>query len=255
MKYTLLDFVQTILSELDGDEINSINDNAEAMQIARIVRTTYFDVISRGKPPENFTLFSLEASGTADKPTLMTRPESANTVEWVKYNRIADDETAANFKYVTFKPINEFLDIVDSLNTDDDNVASFEHIVGTSTLSFTYRDDKAPDYYTTFDDYTIIFDSYDSEVDSTLQKVKTRCYGLVGETFSLSDTFQPPLDDLQHNLLLNQATSRSFESFKQMQHRSSEQAAKRGWVSLQKDKQGVKGWSDYYHGLPNYGRK
>jgi hypothetical protein len=255
MKYTLLDMVQTILAEMDSDEVNSINDNAESEQVSRIIRTVYFDIVARAKLPENFTLFSLEASGTSTKPTLMTKPTTANTVEWIKYDAIADGETASNYKELKFKPIDEMMGFLHALNTDEDNVLSFSHTIGTSSISFPYRDDKAPEYYTTFDDNTIIFDSFDADVDANLQKTKTLCYGLVGETFSLSDSYQPPLDDQQYALLLNQSIARAWFSMKQMEHTKADREARRHWVSLQKDKRNIKGWNDYYHNLPNYGRK
>lgn len=255
MKYTLLDMVQTVLSEMDSDEVNSINDNVEAQQVAKIIRTTYFDLVANLMPPENFTQFQLEASGSASKPTLMTRPSNVNTIEWVKYNKIQDGETASNFRLLTFMPNNEFFQMMDSLNTDEDEVATFSHTIGTSTFNIPYRNDKSPDYYTTFDDNTLLFDSYDSEVDTTLQKTKTRCYGLVGETFSLSDSYIPTLDDQQFSLLLNQAIRRAFVVMKQVEHPVALEEVKRQRVSFQRTKKAVKDPLENYRRLPIIGRK
>ena len=62
MKYTLLQLVQTIASSMDSDEVNSISDSTESLQIANIVRSVYYDLINRAKLPEHFTLVTLEAS-------------------------------------------------------------------------------------------------------------------------------------------------------------------------------------------------
>ena len=41
MKFTLLEMVQEILSDMDSDEVDSIEDTVEAEQVATIVRSTY----------------------------------------------------------------------------------------------------------------------------------------------------------------------------------------------------------------------
>ena len=38
--------VQDVMSSMDSDEVNSITDTTESLQVARIVRACYFDVVS-----------------------------------------------------------------------------------------------------------------------------------------------------------------------------------------------------------------
>jgi len=44
-KMTVLEIVQDILNDLDGDAVNSINDTVEALQIAQIVKTTFNNIL------------------------------------------------------------------------------------------------------------------------------------------------------------------------------------------------------------------
>ena len=44
---TLLEMVQSLLSSLEGDNVNSISDTQEALQVAQVVKDTYFSLISR----------------------------------------------------------------------------------------------------------------------------------------------------------------------------------------------------------------
>ena len=44
-KLTLLEMTQDIMSDMDSDEINSINDSVEALQVAQIIKTTYYNII------------------------------------------------------------------------------------------------------------------------------------------------------------------------------------------------------------------
>src|SRR5262245_44370522 len=115
MKYTLLDMVQTILSGMSSDEVNSITDNEESIAVARIIRGVYYDIVAAEHMPENFRLFSLEASTDATKPVLMTRPTNANSIQWVKYNKATITDTNPNWIEIKYMPIKKFLDIVHRL--------------------------------------------------------------------------------------------------------------------------------------------
>ena len=42
---TLLEIVQDILSDMDSDEVNSINDSVESLQVAQIVKTAYYNIV------------------------------------------------------------------------------------------------------------------------------------------------------------------------------------------------------------------
>ena len=74
-KMTLLDIVQDIMSDMDSDEINSISDTAESLQVAQIVKTTYYNIIDGKNYAFLYELFKLTASGTDDRPTHMKLPE------------------------------------------------------------------------------------------------------------------------------------------------------------------------------------
>lgn len=255
MRYTLLEMTQTILSAMDGDEVNSITDTVEATQVAHAIRQTYYDIVSRMDLPENYSFFELEASGTSTKPTLMTLPTDVNSVQWIKYNKIADGDTAPRFEDVTFLELGEFMQRMYLLNTDDDNVASFDHTLNGDSITFFYRDDKAPDFYTTFDDYTFIFDSYDVEVDSTLQKTKSQGYGEIIPTFDLDDATTPDLDANMFSMLINEAKSMCFADLKQSQNATAERRARRALISSQKKKRNIDSMRPAMYDLPNYGRR
>lgn len=85
MKYTLLDLTQSVLSSLSSDEVNSIGDTTESMQVAEIVRQKYFDIINRVDLPDHEQLVQLEASADSDSPVLMFVPEGIANLSWLKY--------------------------------------------------------------------------------------------------------------------------------------------------------------------------
>jgi hypothetical protein len=116
------------------------------------------------------------------------------------------------------------------------------------------QNNKHPEYYTLFDDYTVVFDSYQSEVDTTLDKAKTKGYGEKEPgDFLLEDSFIPDLDEKQFALLLSESKALAFLELKQIGHDIALRDSNRQWVSLQKNKGAVK--PNYFNELPNFGRR
>lgn len=255
MKRTLLDLTQDILSSLDSDEVNSINDTTEAKQVATLVKTTYDDIVSRTGLIGTKSLFELEASGDPSKPTIMYRPESVLTIEWIKYNKYQIDGPNPFFDHVKFLPLDDFVGRMYNLSTNNPNVNVYTHIVNGSDIEILFVNDKHPEFYTSFDDRTILFDSYYSLYDTTLQRDKSLAYGEKDFSFIMSDDFVPELDADNFTLLYNEAKSLAWAELKQTSHQKAEQVAKRGWARLQKNARRVITNGSQLTRLPNYGRK
>lgn len=254
MSDTLLDYVQTILSSLNSEEVNSISDTTESAQIALCVKTAYNSLVPRLNLPDHYQLFELDSSGDSTKPTLMYRPNTIESVIWVKYNNATLTDTRANFRPVTFQPVDVFLDRVYLLSDTESNVVKFTHTVDGSSLTFMCTNDASPCYYTSPDDRTLIFDSYIATVDNTLQSTKSLAYGRVQHLFTLSDTFIPFTDQECSSLLLNEAKSLAFTELKQTQHAKAEQTARRLLIHNQKSKRAVNNDQSELDRLPNYGK-
>lgn len=270
MKLSVLDLTQNILSSLDSDEVNSITDTIEARQVAEIVRTTYFNMLTRANLPEHIKIFSLDSSGSGDLPVVMYRPSEVARIEWIKYydegtadtstedsshdtdtslDTSSDDFNASSpsFKYVTILPTQQFLDMVHDFNTNESDVETMT----LNGFAFRYKNDKQPMYCTVFQNSYIVFDSYNSAFDSTLQSSKSMAYGQTVPVFEMSDTFIPDLDDRQFPLLLNEAKSTAFIELKQMSNPKAEQESKRQWSALAKTKDLVQ--RSAFDQFPNFG--
>lgn len=250
MKRTLLDYTQNILSALSSDEVNSIGDSTESLQVAEIVKTCYFNIIARAELPLQKKPFQLDASLSALEPNLMFIPQGIKEVEWIKYF----ETSSGMYKYVTILPIQQFVDYVNGYSTSDANVDVLHLSVSGETFSFNYKDDTTPRYCTVISNYYVIFDSFEQTVDSTLQANKTMCFGLTTPIFKMEDSFVPDLDESQVPLLLNEAKSLAFLELKQVSHPKAEQEVKRQWSVLQKDKS-IDNKPSYFDQLPNFGRR
>lgn len=234
MQYTLLELTQDVLSSMDSDEINSISDTPESQQVVKVIKTVYDDIISRSDLVTNKTLFNLVASNDTDRPVLMSKPETIDRIEWLKYNAFTADDPEANWQYVVYLPPEDFIQITQQYNTLDTDVETFEYVSDNFTYTFTYKNNVAPSYFTSFNDTVMIFDAYDSGVDDTLQSSKTLGYGSLTTTFQESDSFVPNLQPQQFALLLNEAKSLAWVELKQVPHTKAETTARRNWRHLQK---------------------
>lgn len=249
---TLLEMTQNILSALSSDEVNSISDTTESMQVAEIIKTTYFNIAARAQLTGSKTLFQLDDSLDVTKPVLMTRPSDIDKMEWVQYFN-ADPETNM-FKYVTILPPTQFLDYVNGFDLTADNVNTFAFNVNSETFNLAYKNDATPTFCTTFDNFYIIFDSYDASLDDTLHAFKTRCWGSVSEVFEMIDAFVPIIPENVFPLLLNEAKALAFFELKQASHPKAEQESRRQWNTLQKNKSLVDK-PTYFDQLADFGRR
>jgi len=84
MKKALLEIVKDILSSMDSEDVNSISDSVEALQVAKIVEETFYDIIATRNVPEHSSLslwrflsLSILALVTTT-PLLMTRVQAQN---------------------------------------------------------------------------------------------------------------------------------------------------------------------------------
>jgi hypothetical protein len=350
---TLLQMTQNILSAMSSDEVNSISDTTESLQVANAIETVYNNFVGRSELPEHFQYFQLTASNNITTPTIMYVPNNCRRVDWIKYysldfgsiffdqfgayshdlnldlknnslgnitgqvttatvspsgtsvlyfsstpSWVAIGQTVTDITYpaaivgtitvtaigsttvnlssnisgagvgkgdtIGFTPIavplfyqdvqictnDDFIDMINKFSPDDGDVYGYTF----QGMNLRYKNDKKPQYCTIVQDYTVLFDSYDRIVDSTLQSSKTECYGQIVPAFKLVDDFIPDISDDVFPLLLNEAKSLAFYELKQTMHQKAEQEAKRQWSSLQRDKS-VTNKPSYFGQLPNFGRQ
>lgn len=247
-KLTLLEMTQNILSAMDSDEVNSITDTVESLQVAEIVRETYDELFANVPMPEFKALVQLEGLADTDKPNYMKIPDAVDKIEWVKYDYDTDGST--DYRTITYLEPAQFFELM-SARSGADNTIEVEDDSGVRLWVF---DNSNPTYWTTFDDEYIVFDSYLSDSDTTLQESKSLIYATKSQSFTMEDDFIPHLDTNLFPYLLAEAKSVCFANLKQMPSPKEEQRSRRQRVRSQNDlwraKQRVPGT-----GGPDYGRR
>ena len=243
MKRTLLQIVQNILSDMDSEDVNSISDSIEAEQIASVVRDVYYNMVSTRMIPEHQELTKLVSLSNSARPTHFQVPESVKRIDLLRYNISTTGGT--DFKEIKYIEPLLFL----TLNKDGGNTATVYDVNGNTPILI--RNDKMPDYYTSFDDLHIVMDSYNSSVDNILSANKTQALCHKIPTFTISDSYTPDIDEVLFPYLIAEAKSTCFSLFKSGVDQKIEQAARRQKSYMQSDMYRVKKENK----RPYYGRR
>lgn len=232
MRYSLLDMTQRILESMESDEVSTYSETPESMTVANIIKECYFDIIGQHSPAETEGLYKLDASTDNTKPVLMMVPSNVSRVVWVKYDTGVDSPNVTDMRYVSNE---EFYYYQTSLDGSS-NKSSMTVRINGKDFTFKFFTDRMPSYYTIFDDKYVIFDSYDSSVESTLTESRSVIWAELVPTFEMDDDFIPDLDPRQFQLLLNEAKAQAFVELKQSQNPKAEQKARKNHILTQKNK-------------------
>lgn len=240
MKETLLQIVQDILSDMDSEEINSLTDTAEATQVATIVKQVYNNMINNRIIPEHEQLLTLTAASDSSIPTTFYLEDNVKEIQKVWYQNEGTENIYQPVHYLA--PL-EFLMRVD---------AKQENYVSTTVGGTVLRiqNNKQPNWFTSFDDDTIIMDSYDATYDTTLQESKIRAYGQVYPTFSITDSYVPDLDAAYFPYLKAEARSVAMDFLKGATTAKAEQQARQQRAFIMKHRSSIK----KANRRPHYGR-
>lgn len=248
MRYTLLDITQEILSDMDSDEVNSITDTAESEQIAAIIRSTYNALMVSRDWPHQRKLVKFTASGDTALPTHLKLKSNVKHMLFLNYNKFKAGETRKKYLPVKYLDPDAFLRRQNALNSDSDNVDLITDPTGVELL---IRNDTPPEYYTSFDDNTLVFDSYDSAVDDTLQESKVQGMAYILGDWEHTDSFVPPLTDDVFPLLVEESKAKCSFKLRQFRDEKAELEANKQNKWLARKSRKINRGIDY----PNYGRR
>ena len=247
-KLTLVEIVQDILNDMSGDYIESITDTEEAEQVANIVKSTYRSILSNRNWRHTHRLLKLNVASDSSKPTHASIADDLKELTAINYDKNSVSGESKKYRPVKYIENDDFLRHCNSRNSTASNV---DTVLNDNGVELFIYNDKQPDYYTSFNDKDIIFDSYDSDVDATIQASKIQAMGYVYPDFEMSDTHVPDLPNEGFSLLVEESKSKASLKLRQVPDNKAEQESARQnrWLSR-------KGWSinniDIY---PNYGRK
>lgn len=225
-KMTLLEMVQNILSAMNSDEVSSIADTVESVQVAEIIKETFYEQFNNIFVPEFQSLFQLESLNNLSRPNYMKIPDNVSKIEWIKYRDVND-----LFQFVRYENPEDFLTRQLAFKAGY-NLAQITDPTG---INYFIETNRNPTRYTMFDDKHIVFDSIDLVHEATLQSTNSLAYGLKTQEFEMEDDYVPPIDANLFPLLLSEAKSVAFINLKQVSSSKEEQRARRQRIRMQND--------------------
>lgn len=225
MKYTLLELVQSVLNEMVGDDVTSISDTEESSVIALMARDVFFELIHSRDWEHLRKLTKPAASGVSPRNTHIIIADDISRIRWIKYDKqLTDDAGRKKYSDVQYLAPDDFLMNIQGRNNLESTIDVVADVDGTELM---IRNDKHPTYWTSFDDTNIVFDSFDTDIDTEIDKDKLQIYADTIPTWTATDGAIPDLPDDVFSHLLEELKSRAMLAFKGQSNQKTEQSAQR----------------------------
>jgi len=238
----------------DGYRVSTIDDTIESQQLASIAEKVFNDLVNdifANNLTEN--LVQLESLADSTKPNYLRLPDTVSRIKdsKVMYNK-ATGETGAttlNLAEVPYMRPQDFLDEVGRRSTNQTNT---QVVTDYSGYQMVIQNKTAPQFYTSFDDEHLVFDSFDSDVDSVLQSSKSAVLTSEQRTFTQSDTYVIDFPEWFHTTYLNAVIAEGSEVLREEPIFSIARKARMGIIrARKKERIGTKGIETRKR---NYGR-
>lgn len=255
MKKTLLQIVQAYLDRTDGWYVNSIFESDESQQVASIAEDVLYRVYSVYRNSEFAQkLRTLDAVSDPDRPNYLRIPDEIQRIQDSKvyYDvRKAEDNVISDYRCLEYLTPEEFLLHVGyTLKDSEDNYILVEDF---NRTKFPVRTDKAPSVYTSFDGEYIVFDSFNSEQDTTLQESKSRVFSSEEPEFIVQNDTIIPLPNRLVGMYQDLVLVECYETLRQEPAPPSiARRARAAWLKFQQDSRRI---GNTGRKPTNYGRK
>jgi hypothetical protein len=250
---TNLEMVQNILSSMDSDNVNSISDTEEAVQVETVLKEVYENIISRRRWEFLNKTRLLENVGDITKPNKMKIPTNVTRVECFRWKTIDETVEPNEEKWKELKYLNpcDFIGHVQSRDVAQlalqDRVLVVYNDDGVEMPMVT---DKEPEYWTSFDDVHVYLDNFIAGSFTTATEGRTSVQVTQQQLFVKGDVAIQFLPVEMFSLFLAETKSTCWMNFKGAANQKAEQVAARQYIKMREEEPTVKSPREWY----NYGK-
>ena len=251
-RLTRLQIVQSVLNAMDSDYVTATTDTEEAQQVLQIAEEAYYEFLSRSDWSFLKDVRQLEASGSGtptDTPTTLRIPDKIADIKNLKYNVTVTGDTNTTWRDLIYMEPQDFLQMSLSLKSGNSNVVSKNHV--TTGVAMLFRNDKMPEYWTSFEDEYVVFDSYLATEETYVVYTKSIVEGILLPDWASSDGAYPELPAQYFPAYLAFVKARCFALLKQTMAPHDERDSRSGIARLKR--LGTK--TNDQISKANYGRK
>lgn len=225
----LLDYTQVILESVGESVVDTIDETTASLQAARIIREVYFEGMANRNWPHKYIITAFQPFGI-DFPTHVSIPTNVKQIDTIYYNRRRDTDTRDKYLRITYLQPEDFLR---KLNTRDSSADNIETVLDVDGGKLFIRNDLSPTWWTSFNQDQVVFDSYDSAIEATIQASKQQIYVVKNPEFCIEDDFIPDIPEEAMPWLIAESKSVAAVEMNQDANQKAEQQSQRQskWLS------------------------
>ena len=211
MQRTLLQVVQQYMDTTSGFYVDSIFDTDESQQVASVAERVYYKMVQEF-PNLLFTMKerTLDSLSDVTRPNYMLLPTDIQKVQESKIFYNVSTTGGLNYKEITYVSPLTFI----QMNQGDLNADSIL-VEGFDKNKMVVKTNEFPSYCTSFDNKYVVFNSYNSNYDTTLQSSKSKIVASGEEVFFQEDDFVIPvpshLSEAYLDMFLNEALTLIYQ--------------------------------------------
>lgn len=242
----LLDIVNTVLEPLNESYVDTLDETDRSLQVARLVKEVYYTGMANRNWPHKTKPVTMQPYGV-DTPTHLIIPSDVKEIQEIKYDTARVTDTRKKYSKLDYMTPVDFIDYTNSRNSSKSDVTV---VTDPSGIELLIKNDKPPQYWTSLDQERVVFDSYDSAVDSTIRRSKQQVYVVKSTEFLLEDDYILDLPEEAFPWLIAEAKAWASVEIKQEINPKAEQ------ISRQQNQQMSRKSRKAGEGkrLPSYGR-
>lgn len=211
MQRTLLQVCQEYLDATSGFYVDSIYDTDESQQVAKLAERVYYKMVQEF-PNLLFTMKeqTLDALSDTARPNYMLLPTDIQKIQESKIFYNVSTTGTLTYKEVEYLPPLEFL-----ARSNVSESASTIIVEGFDENKMVVSTNAFPTFCTSFDNKYVVFNSYHSDYDTTLQSSKSKIVASGEEVFYQEDDFVIPipshLSEAYLDMFLNEALTLIYQ--------------------------------------------
>ena len=212
---TNLSMVQNILSSMDSDNVNSISDTEEAMQVETVIQETYENITSRRQWEFLRKTRQLENVSDVTRPTKFKIPDNVTRVTCFRYKAFKENTDPQEFSWKELKYLLpcDFIDHVQSRNiTQLDAEGRAITSLNDDSVEMYIITDVEPEFWTSFDDKFIYLDNWVQADSNTVVQGRTSVTVVEQQPFVTGDTAIQALPPEMFPLLVSESKSENTRS-------------------------------------------
>lgn len=231
-KYNLLQMVQRVARAINSDEISELHETVEADDIQNIVIDCLDEML--GRQDWEFLKdrpYQL-AAGTNELSLVV--PEDVSRIQKIRYRADSEPGDAVQYRTVSYMPATEFLDLMQKQNPAEPDSVS----VLVNGVQLVGKNNRPPRYWTSFDENTIYFDSYEVTLDPTgVDGTKTAVLATVYPDLTHGDdpAWVAPIPEKLFAQWYQESVAEASVQLRQFENARAERRSRRLFISNSRD--------------------